>query len=430
MRYNYCEGKKTFFEHINIRLSNYYVHPTCTPTRAALMSSRYAVNVGLPIALIPGNPAGLDPEYRIMPEQLATMGYRNYLVGKWHLGGSKPMYHPLRRGFHHFYGLLGGGFNYFTKQCGNGRYDLWNDFEPLYDNVTHATDLFNEETLRIIEAHGKDSAAEPFFIYLAHPAPHDPLLATKRHEDLCSHIKNKQRRLSCALVAGIDEGVGKITELLTKYDMLEDTIIAYSSDNGGVPYAGALNYPFRGAKGTAWEGGVRSPGFIHAPKILENSYDFKGLFHVTDFFPTFISMINSVANETNVLHDAENVDGIDQLPSLIGKTSGSRQSVHIHRDLGADSHSFRRGPWKIIVGHHYIPFPFSKVYNETDRWVIDGGSWRGRLTEIFTEVLDLIVGEENALFFKYICWMLCDSVYVGGLKNLPFTQGSQQRLVS
>ena len=99
-------------------------------------------------------------------------------------------------------------------------------------------------------------------------------------------------------MAGIDEGIGEVSEILRKYNMLEDTIIAFSSDNGGVPYAGALNYPFRGAKGTAWEGGSRSPGFIHAPKIFKrNNYDFSGIFHVTDFFPTFLSMINSSAAE-------------------------------------------------------------------------------------------------------------------------------------
>ena len=89
------------------RLSNYYVHPTCTPTRAALMTGKYAANVGLSLAMVPGNPVGLSPEYTILPEHLSKIGYKNYLVGKWHLGQSKIMYHPLRRGFDEFYGLLG-----------------------------------------------------------------------------------------------------------------------------------------------------------------------------------------------------------------------------------------------------------------------------------------------------------------------------------
>ena len=395
------------------------------------MTGRYAVNVGLSIAFVPGNPGGLDPSYRIFPEVLSEIGYKNYLVGKWHLGDSKAMYHPLKRGFHHFYGVLGGGINFFTKQSGDGRFDFWNNFDPLYDNITHATDLFNAEALRIIEEHGSGREESPFFLYLAYNAPHDPLLATKEQEKRCEHIENRERRLSCALVAGIDEGVGEVINLLRKYDMLEDTIIAFSSDNGGVPYAGALNYPFRGAKGTAWEGGSRSPGFIHAPKIFKkNSYDFSGIFHVTDFFPTFLSMINSSAAESISLHVEDDLDGIDQFESLSEQTESRRESVHIHRDLTADSQVFRKGPWKIIIGHHFIPFPFTKVYNETTNgWIIDGGSWRGRITEIILHALDVVVGKENALFFMYVCWLFCEAPYIGGIKNLPGGPRSSDNLV-
>ena len=100
--------------------------------------------------------------------------------------------------------------------------------------------------------------------------------------------------LSCALVAGVDEGIGKIVKVLEEHEQLDDTIIIFSSDNGGVPYAGSLNYPLRGSKATLYEGGVRSPGFIHAPTIFQKkSYDFKDLFHVSDYFPTLLSMIEN-----------------------------------------------------------------------------------------------------------------------------------------
>ena len=98
-----------------VRLDNYYVHPTCTPTRAALLTGRYAANVGLGVAFVPGNPGGLEPEYATMADQFATMGYTNYLVGKWHLGNSKNQYHPLRRGFHNFYGVLGRNIIFFPE---------------------------------------------------------------------------------------------------------------------------------------------------------------------------------------------------------------------------------------------------------------------------------------------------------------------------
>ena len=107
--------------------------------------------------------------------------------------------------------------NSWNKQGGSGRYDFWNGFEPHWDNVTHVTDLFNNEAVRIIENHGKTPDSSPFFLYLAHTAPHDPLLPHPRHLQKCQHIKNRARRLSCGMVAGIDEGVGKIVETLKRY---------------------------------------------------------------------------------------------------------------------------------------------------------------------------------------------------------------------
>ena len=316
-------GNNSVLKHINmtfsnVRLTNYYVHPTCTPTRAALMTGRYAANVGLSLALIPGNPAGLEPKYETLPEQLEKIGYTNYLVGKWHLGQSKKMYHPLSRGFHEFYGLLGGGFNHYTKQQGGGRFDFWRGFEPSFENQTHSTDLLNEEALKIVMKHGENPDSDPFFMYLSYAAVHDPLSAPERHQKLCSHIKNKRRMLSCAMVAGIDEGIGNIIEQLKKQNIMEDTIIAFSIDNGGVPYAGAFNYPLRGAKGTLYEGGVRSPGFIHAPKIFKKSYDYNDLFHIADFYPTLLSIISQSTENHTSIKISDEIDGVDHLVALKG----------------------------------------------------------------------------------------------------------------
>ena len=397
-----------------VRLSNYYVHPTCTPTRAALMTGRYAANVGLNLALIPGNPAGLEPRYPTLPAHLAAEGYSTHLVGKWHLGGSMPKHHPLRRGFDSFYGLLGGGFNHVTKQCGGGRYDLWRGHEPEWENQTHATELLNDEALRVVSQQLDNDSDKPFFLFLSHPAPHDPLMAPERLQQRCAHIPNRRRRLSCAMVAGIDEGVGQLVDLLRTRGVLDNTVIAYSVDNGGVPYAGALNYPVRGAKTTVYEGGVRVPGFIYAPRHLGKNVDFHGLFHVADFFPTFAAIVNS----TQRIEKAGELDGVDQLQSL-QKNDGldhARTSVHIHRDLDRDSHAYRRGPWKLIVGHHFVPFFFSKVYGEmTSGWLVEGGGWRDRMLELLLTGMDRLLGSENTLFVQYICWVVFDSANVGGM---------------
>ena len=112
-----------------------------------------------------------------------------------------------------------------------------------------------------------------------------------------------------------------------------------------------------------FEGGVRSPGFIHAPNIFkEKSYDFKELFHIADYFPTLLSMIESDSSQiSNITTSENNFDGLDQFSALKKLNSSPRKSVHIHRDWDRDGHAYRRGPWKIIVGHHFLPFFFSEV---------------------------------------------------------------------
>ncbi|XP_023326945.1 arylsulfatase B [Eurytemora carolleeae] len=404
----------------SVRLFNYYVHPTCSPTRAALMTGRYAANVGVSLALMRGNPGGLHPKYPTMAEHLESEGYETYLVGKWHLGSSMLKYHPRNRGFKHFYGLLGGGFNHYTKQCGSGRYDFWRDFNVEYENVTYSTDLFNTEALSVVQKHVEDKSSSPFFLYLSHPAPHDPLQAPARLQEKCKHIENDRRMMSCAMVAGVDEGFGKIIDLLRESGELDNTIIAFSTDNGGVPYAGALNYPLKGGKSTMWEGGVRAPGFIYAPKQLGEGYDFQGLFHVTDFFPTFLAMINS----TKKVEKGVELDGINQLQSLVKKEkNGVRESVHIHRDIDRDSHAFRKGPWKIIVGHHYLPLIFDRVYNETTTgWLVENGNWRDKLRDIIIKAMDFITPTQNTIFIQYILWVFIDSPNVGGLSSIRNTR--------
>jgi len=392
------------------RLSNYYVHPTCTPTRAALMTGRYAANVGLSLALIPGNPAGLEPEYATLAEHLKSEGYKNHLVGKWHLGQSKEKYHPLRRGFDTFYGLLGAGFNHWTKQQGGGRFDWWRGWDPAFENKTHSTDLLNAEAVRVVQ-----EAKEPYFLFLSYPAVHDPLAAPERHLQMCNHVENYRRRLSCAMVAGIDEGIGRIVKVLQSQGKLEETVIGFSIDNGGVPYAGALNYPLRGAKATLYEGGVRSPGFIHAPNFLP-SQDFEPLFHVADFFPTFSALVKQTTNSSSSAPIA-NIDGVNQLPAMVAQAKeGPRNSVHIHRDYDRDGHAYRRGPWKVIVGHHCLPFFYTHVYNETkSRWIVENGGLRSKVLQLLQEAIDTVVGTEHSTFLQYALWIFFDSYNVGGL---------------
>jgi len=143
--------------------------------------------------------------------------------------------------------------------------------------------------------------------------------------------------------------VGSIVETIKRYGMFDNTIIAYSHDNGGVPYAGALNYPLKGSKGTAYEGGVKSPGFVHAPRLLPKSRSHQGLFHISDYLPTLVSMVSVMSGEIQNISvvDPGLLDGVDQLEAL---RSGQkvRDSVHIHRDFFLDVHVYRWVSFQIL----------------------------------------------------------------------------------
>lgn len=127
-----------------------------------------------------------------------------------------------------------------------GRFDFWRGFKPEFENKTHDTLLFNDEAVKVINRHNKEHGdTKPLFLYLAHTAPHDPLIAPKGFEEPCKHIINSRRRTYCSMVNALDAGVGRVVEALQSNGMLENTVIIFSSDNGGVPFTGGFNYPFR-----------------------------------------------------------------------------------------------------------------------------------------------------------------------------------------
>jgi arylsulfatase A-like enzyme len=138
-------------------------------------------------------------------------------------------------------------------------------------------------------------------LYLAFTAPHDPLIATPEDLSACSHIPHYIRRNFCGMVYGVDRNIGYILKSLENNNLMENTIIAFSSDNGGAPWSGGFNYPFRGAKMSALEGGSRVPAFIYGPKFLKTSSGstYKKLFHIADWYPTLLSFANQKVNPEN-----------------------------------------------------------------------------------------------------------------------------------
>ena len=153
----------------------------------------------------------------------------------------------------------------------------------------YSTNLFTEAVQEAIEKHDSDKA--PFFIYAAYQAVHDPLEAPQEYIDQYQSIPYENRRIFCGMLKAADEGISNITMLLKEKNLLDDTIIIFTTDNGGQTAAGSSNWPLRGNKGTVFEGGVHGTGFVWGSKLPNLNYDNHHIIHVTDWLPTIVEGI-------------------------------------------------------------------------------------------------------------------------------------------
>lgn len=281
-------------------LQRHYVMPQCSPTRASFLTGKHPIQIGAWYGnQRPSENGGLDLEQRTMADMLKEYGYQTHIVGKWHLGMSGVEYTPTRRGFDTFLGMYLGSGKYF-KHTHNGGYDLRLNFRnekgvvidnalTNYNNV-YSTEIFTNRTLDLLEDHHKQHSPNntPFFIFLSHQAPHGPYEAP----DSCrtsmgkkSARNNKQKY--AAMIHCMDRGIGRITEKLGSLNLLDNTLIVFSSDNGATLDGPGSNYPLRGGKKTYYEGGIRAASFVSSPLLAKTGYVNKNLHHVSDWYPTF-----------------------------------------------------------------------------------------------------------------------------------------------
>lgn len=312
-----------------VRLENYYVQAICSPTRAALLTGRYSIHTGVQRVYYPGQPLGLSLEEVTLAEKLKETGYSTHIVGKWHLGFYKRSYLPTNRGFDSFFGFYNGFTDYFTHISRHYRgiqgYDLMENETPanwsMYDGI-YSSDLYAERTIDIIRKH---DSQKPLFVYLALQSVHSPVQAPEK----CLKPKNSTDRTMRDLYEGMivcmDDAVGKVVRALKEKGIWGNTILVFSSDNGGPSVTGASNFPLRGFKATGWEGGVRGVGFINSPLLSKKVARTvsKELMHVTDWFPTLLNVAGGSLNGTKPL------DGFDQWDCLkYGSPSKRKEILH------------------------------------------------------------------------------------------------------
>ncbi|XP_035894202.1 arylsulfatase B-like isoform X2 [Anopheles stephensi] len=340
-----------------IILNRHYVPPLCTPSRASLMTGKHPMNIGMQDhVILSDEPWGLGLDQKLMPEYFREAGYRTHLVGKWHLGFFRRAYTPTYRGFDSHFGYLGPYIDYWDhslqmNETSARGLDMRRNTDVNYDaNGTYATDLFNEEAVRIIDSHDRK---QPLFLVLTHLAPHtgnedDPMQAPEDEVAKFSYIQDPKRRTLAAMIARIDTGVGRIYRTLEGRNMLDNTIILFYADNGaptlGVHANAGSNYPLRGQKESPWEGAVRGAALIWSRLLPRKGVVSNQWLHVSDWLPTLghVAGINIPPTPTNPI-DGQNQWSTLTTPAAIGRTV-------VMNNAHEEYSSYIKRGWKYVNG--------------------------------------------------------------------------------
>lgn len=291
-----------------VQLERFYSAPICSPTRAALMTGRDALKLGIAYDQIhPWYNAGLAPDQLTIAKVFKTDGYQTGLVGKWHLGHTLPHQMPNAQGFDHFWGHLHTNTDFFTHQR-EGGHDLQKNGKSIKEPGEYLTHLEAREAVKFIETR---DPKKPFFLYVPFTAPHSPMQAPAETIAKYEALPRKAfRRTYAAMVDEMDQAIGKILDTLDKEGITNDTIVLFMSDNGGSNVFGGTNTPLRGNKGDTFEGGIRVPAVLRWPGRLKAGTTMDQMMTVMDVLPT-LARAASVRIPTTA-----DLDGLNFWPAL------------------------------------------------------------------------------------------------------------------
>lgn len=309
-----------------IKFTSFYSpSPICSPARAGLMTGRMPQRMGINGVFFPESFTGMSPEEITIAEFLKTQGYTTGLVGKWHLGHLY-QYLPLQQGFDEYYGIP------YSNDMESVVYLSGNEVDSFHVDQQYTTKTYTEKAIDFIDRHHDES----FYLYLSHNMPHVPIYCSPRFAG------TSNRGLYGDVIQEIDWSVGKVLDQLEKYELLENTLIVFSSDNG--PWLvmedhGGSAGPLREGKQYTFEGGVRVPTLAMWKGEIPAGQVYETMATQMDWFPTFIALTGAeLPNDRPI--DGEDISGV-----IRGETQRVKNK-HLYYD-NAKLECFREGDWKV-----------------------------------------------------------------------------------
>ncbi len=415
-------------------LQQFHAQPTCSPTRAALMTGKSPMRLGVYRQFAKNSVAGLPLQELTLADRFKQAGYQTFMTGKWHLGHASRAYQPNARGFDHFYGHVTGGIGYWDHVHGGGL--DWQRNGSTVREEGYSTRLLADEAVRLI----KDRDAQrPFLLYASFNAPHLPNEAPEETVARFQDLENPYRQMHAAMVWELDAAIGRLVDVLQAEGVLDNTLIWFMSDNGGLnPQAGfdglrdlsqrlqdwfgkplpvtmlefirvntleggASNEPLRYGKGSVYEGGARVPSLVYWRGRLAAA-EVAQMITVQDVLPTLLSAAG--------LQTSKGFDGADQWPAIQGDAA---VEVPDYVTVGqGGEEAFYRWPWKLISGGE-APELYDLSNDPTERHNLAAG--RPEVVQTLRRALADAPRGENVHIATYKVFL--DPDFFGGEEDRP-----------